>query len=292
MSIYLDYQATTPLAPEARTAMLAWLDGGVNPHAAHAQARAARAAIDLAREQVAALMPPGGKVYFTSGATEALNWAIQSARAEQQQIVTARTEHSAVLNTVTVLATDHKVAMLPLLPDGIVDVARANRAIRPGTSLVAVMLVNNEIGVIQPVDALAELASKVDAYILCDAVQGYGRVSLPQSADYIAISAHKIHGPIGIGALWVRDGAPLKPILHGGAQEGGMRPGTLSPLLVAGFGAAAAVMAARREEDAAHVQALAVKLRDALGPRWHINGSVEQRYAGNLNVHRAGLDSA
>ena len=127
--------------------------------------------------------------------------------------------------------------------------------------------------------------------MLCDAVQVYGRIAIPTSVDMVAISAHKIHGPKGIGALWIRDGITLPPLLHGGDQEGG-RSGTLSPALCAGFGAAARLMAMRTEEDAAHVERLWTLAVERLGTGWTINGSVAQRYYGNLNVRRDGLDVA
>lgn len=290
MSIYLDYQATTPFAPEAKAAMLAWFDGAGNPHSAHKFGRAAKAAVDVARDQVATLMPPGGQLYFTSGATEALNWAIRST--PKGRIVTLATEHPAVLNTALALQKTHEVIVLPVQHDGLVNLEAARQAIIPGTVLVAAMLVNNEIGVIQPVDALAEMVHAAGARFLCDAVQGYGRVPLPHKADYIAVTAHKVHGPIGVGALWVRNGASLSPLITGGSQELGQRAGTLSPLLCAGFGAAAAQMAARKDVDAAHIARLATQLRAALGDKWALNGSAEARYQGNLNLRRDGLDVA
>jgi len=290
--IYLDYQATTPLAPEARAAMLPWLDGGANPHAAHKLGRAAKAALEVARDQISALMPSDGQVYFTSGATEALNWAIRSAAGEGGRIIALATEHAAVLDTVQALSHSHDVTILPVRADGLVDLDAARTAITSETALVIAMQVNNEIGVIQPVDALAELAHVVGARLLCDAVQGCGRVPLPTKADYIAVSAHKLHGPIGVGAFWARSGAPLSPFIQGGGQEGGQRSGTLSPMLCAGFGAAAALMATRHDADAAHVAALAARFRAALGPDWIVNGSTDQRYPGNLNVRREGLDAA
>jgi cysteine desulfurase len=158
--------------------------------------------------------------------------------------------------------------------------------------LVAAMLVNNEIGVIQPIAELAELAHQAGALFLCDAVQGYGRVAIPESCDLIALSAHKIHGPKGIGALWIRDGIDLAPLLHGGGQEAAGRSGTLSPALCAGFGAAAALIATRRDADAAHVEKLWAVARATLGADWIVNGSVEHRYHGNLNIRRDGLDVA
>ena len=290
--IYLDYQSTTPLAPEARAAMLPWLEGAANPHSSHKAGRIAAAEIGIARERVAALLPPDGKVYFTSGATEALNWAITSAAASGGGIVTLGTEHAAVLDTLASRAALNTVLVVPVRADGLVDLDAARAAIKPGVSLVCAMHVNNEIGVIQPITELAGMAHAVGARLLCDAVQGFGREPLPEGCDYIAITAHKIYGPIGVGALWVASGAPLSAMLHGGGQEGGLRSGTLSPALCGGFGAAAKLMLDQREADAAHVVMLASQLRAALGADWIVNGSTDQRYAGNLNVRRDGLDAA
>ena len=292
--IYLDYQATTPLAPEALDAMLPWLrDNHANPHSAHAPGRAAAAAIEVARSRVAALLPSGGpisgKVSFTSGATEALNWAIKGT---QGPIVTLTTEHAAVLDTVAAeRAAGRDVTVLPVGSDGLVDLDRAAEVIRPGTGLVAAMLVNNEIGVIQPIAILAKLAHEAGALMLCDAVQGYGRVPIPETCDLIAISAHKIHGPKGIGALWVRDGVALRPLLHGGGQEQAGRSGTLSPALAAGFGVAATLARERAGEDAAHVRRLFEAAHAHLGG-WEVNGAIDHRYPGNLNIRRPGLDVA
>lgn len=287
---YLDYQATTPLAPEALKAMLPWLERQhANPHSAHAPGRAAKAAVEVAREDVAGLLPPGGTVRFTSGATEALNWAIQGT---QGTIVTLATEHAAVLDTVAAATrAGRAVTVLPVGRDGVVELAAAREAIDPGTGLVAAMLVNNEIGTIQPVTQLAELAHAVGARFLCDAVQGYGRVRIPDGCDLIAVSAHKVHGPKGIGALWVRDGVELAPLLHGGGQEPG-RSGTLSPALCAGFGAAARLAKQRFAADHAHVEQLFRAALAHLGGGWALNGSREQRYHGNLSLRRPGLDVA
>ncbi|MCC2975625.1 cysteine desulfurase [Sphingomonas sp. PL-96] len=288
---YLDYQATTPLASEALAAMLPWLERQhANPHSPHREGRAARAAVEVARDQVAKLLPQGGRVAYTSGATEALNWAIQGTTGP---IVTLATEHAAVLDTVAAEARKGRpVTILPVGSGGRVDLDAAARVIQPGTGLVAAMLVNNEIGVIQPIAELAALAHAAGARFLCDAVQGYGRLPVPEACDLIAISAHKIHGPKGIGALWVRDGVALAPLLHGGGQEAPGRSGTLSPALCAGFGAAAKLAAERMAVDAAHVAALADTVLATLGPDWIVNGSSEHRHRGNLNLRRAGLDVA
>ena len=285
--IYLDYQATTPLAPEALDAMLPWLrDQHANPHSAHRAGRAAKAAVEVAREQVAALLPGGGTVSFTGGATEALNWAIKGVGGP---VVTLATEHAAVLDTVAAIG---DAAILPVGRDGLVDLDAVRAAIRPGVKLVAAMLVNNEIGVIQPIAELARLAHDAGALFLCDAVQGYGRVAIPDGCDLIALSAHKVHGPKGIGALWVSDGVALQPLLHGGQQEAAGRSGTLSPALCAGFGAAAALMAANRSEDERHVDRLWTAALATIGDGWIVNGSTGHRYHGNLNIRRDGLDVA
>jgi len=287
--IYLDYQATTPLAPEARAAMLPWLagpeaSGFANPHSPHRPGRAAAAAVEVAREQVAALLPPGGRVIFTSGATEAINLAIIGSGVKR--LAVSAIEHAAVLDTARFV--DPACAVLPVDSAGLVD---PQVAIPSGTGLVAVMQVNNEIGTVQPVDTLADAAHAAGALFLCDAVQGAGKIATPQGADMIALSSHKLYGPKGIGALWVRDGIALSPLIHGGGQEGGLRSGTLSPALCAGFGAAAALCTTLGESDAQHVERLWDKAR-ALFAVWILNGSDSQRWHGNLNIRRDGLDVA
>lgn len=295
--IYLDYQATTPLAPEAREAMLPYLgDLFGNPHSAHRAGREAKAAVELARERVGSLIGSGGRLAFTSGATEAINLALKGAFSKappgRRRIVTIATEHAAVLDSVEWLkGQGAEIVILPVGADGLVDLDQARQAIDDRTAIVAAMLVNNEIGVIQPVAEIGRLAQEAGALFLCDAVQGYGRISLPD-ADMIAISAHKIHGPKGIGALWLRDGVEIEAQMHGGGQEAGLRSGTLAPALCAGFGAAAMAMAACRISDAEHVEALWAQARAELGEGWIVNGSIEQRYRGNLNIRREGLDVA
>ena len=290
--IYLDYQATTPLAPEAREAMLPWLggpdsDGFGNPHSSHRLGRHAEAAVELARERVAALFPPGGTVVFTSGATEALNIALRGCEPGRagKPIAVSAIEHSAVLNTALDLPGD--TTILPVDRDGLVDPLVA---LPEGVGIVSVMQVNNEIGTIQPVADLYARAKAEGALFACDAVQAAGKMPVAE-ADLIAISAHKFHGPKGIGALWVRDGVELEPHTTGGGQENGLRSGTLSPALCAGMGAAAEVAMARMAEDAAHCAVLFERARE-LFSGWQLNGSAVQRYKGNLNIRREGIDVA
>ena len=290
--IYLDYQATTPLAPEAREAMLRWLDGPegtgfCNPHSSHRLGRQAEAAVEVARERVATLLPQGGTVVFTGSATEALNLALRGCEPGRagKPIAVSAIEHSAVLNTALDMPGD--TTILPVDRDGLVD---PQVALPEGVGVVSVMQINNEIGTVQPVADLYARAKADGAVFVCDAVQAAGKMPIAE-ADLIAISAHKFHGPKGIGALWVRDGIELHPILTGGGQEDGLRSGTLSPALCAGMGAAAQVALERMEEDGVHVATLWAKALE-LFSGWHLNGSAEARYRGNLNIRKDGLDVA
>ena len=295
--IYLDYQATTPVAPEVAAAMRPWIEEKfANPHSPSRWGAEAAAAIEHSRDQI--LTEIGldeGRFIFTSGATEALNWAIKGTieRSERRKIVTIATEHAAVLDSCEWLeGRGYQVVRLGVGADGLVDLAEAEEAIDARTALVAAMLVNNEIGTIQPVAALAELAHRVGAVMLCDAVQGFGRVDLPDAADLIAMSGHKVHGPKGVGGLWIRKGREPAPLMHGGGQEAGLRSGTLSPALCVGLGAAARIANERRAADHAHVARLFEVALATLGEGWVLNGGIEQRYRGNINIRRDGLDAA
>jgi cysteine desulfurase len=295
--IYLDYQATTPLAAEVRDAMLPWLDKFGNPHSPHRLGREAGAAIEIATAQVASALGDAGRhgrLILTSGATEAANWALQGAvMGKRRKIVTIATEHACVLDTGAWLSRreDVEMVVLPVQPNGLVDLDVASAAIDGRTAIVAAMLVNNEIGVIQPVEALAQMARKAGALFFCDAVQGFGRIDLPpDSCDLVALTAHKIHGPKGIGALWLRDGLDLPAIIHGGGQQQGLRSGTLSPMLCAGFGAAAALAEQRFDKDDIHIKFLS-HLADKLFEDWSVNGDRDWRYGGNRNLRREGIDA-
>jgi cysteine desulfurase len=297
--IYLDYQATTPVAPEVAEAMRPWTEEKfANPHSPSRWGREAAAAIEVARGQVErAIGRAGGSVAFTGSATEALNWAlkgtIERMPKDRNRVVTVATEHAAVLDSCEWLAGQGvDLTVLPVGPDGLLDLADLERELDERVALVAVMLVNNEIGVLQPIGEIARLAQSSGALMLCDAVQGLGRVAVPEGPDLIAVSAHKIHGPKGIGALWMSSGAEPVPLIHGGGQERGLRSGTLSPALCAGFGAAAKLAADRSEADHEHVERLWNAALAALGGRWVVNGSLDHRYHGNLNIRREGVDAA
>jgi cysteine desulfurase len=297
--IYLDYQATTPVAPEVAKAMAPWItDKFANPHSPSRWGNEAEAAVEVARKQVdTALGVKGGSVAFTGSATEAINWAlkgtVEKAPPGRNRIITLATEHAAVLDSCEWLAgRGVDLTMLPVGRDGLLDLDLLERELDERVLLVAVMLVNNEIGVMQPIGEIARMAHGVGALMLCDAVQGFGRVDVPKEPDLIAISAHKIHGPKGIGALWMREGAEPDPLIHGGGQERGLRSGTLSPGLCAGFGAAAKLAEERCNRDYDHVRQLWPAALQALGEGWVVNGSSNHRYPGNLNIRREGVDAA
>jgi cysteine desulfurase len=324
--IYLDYQATTPLAPEAREAMLPWLDQFGNPHSPHRFGREAAAAIAVARgEIVETLLPsstpadeeddpgsdmPGpeddarwdaraesGRLIFTSGATEAINWAmiggLAAAGPGRTRIVTTAIEHSAVLETARFLAGGGaELVVAPVDATGRADMDAMIEAIDERTAFVVLARFNNEIGVSQALLPISARARAVGAMLICDDAQGFGKSGAPLAlCDMIAISAHKIYGPKGIGALWLRNGIDLPPLIHGGGQEYGLRSGTLSPALCAGFGAAATLARARRDEDLEHVSALNRRLIARLGDGWVVNGWGAPRYRGNLNIRRDGVDA-
>ena len=301
--IYLDYQATTPLAPEVARAMQPWIEEKfANPHSPSRWGNEAEAAIEVARKQVERAMGlKGGSVAFTGSATEALNWALKGSvekvaakrTGARNRLITVATEHAAVLDTAEWLAGQGvDLTVLPVKPDGRLDLHLLARELDDCVALIAVMQVNNEIGVTQPITEIADMAHKVGALMLCDAVQAFGRVELCKGPDLVAVSAHKIHGPKGIGALWMRKGSEPASLLHGGAQEQGLRSGTQSPMLCVGFGAAAKLAEGRCTRDYDHVQKLWSAAVQALGAGWTINGSTFHRYKGNLNIRREGLDGA
>jgi cysteine desulfurase len=260
---YLDYAASAPLRADALAAMLPLLERpAANPSSQHGQGRAARAAVETAREQVAALVGAApAEVVFTSGGTEADNLAVKGAvlarPPEGRHLVCSAVEHHAVLDAAAWAEADAgaRVDLAPVDRLGRVELDRLAPLLQPGrTALVAVMAANNEVGTGQPVAAVADLAHAVGALLLCDAVQAAGLPGVDMArdgVDLLALASHKLGGPTGVGALVVRAGTTLRPLLHGGGQERGLRSGTLPAAAIAGFGAAAGAALADRQTDAA-----------------------------------------
>jgi len=300
---YLDYAASAPLRPEALDAMLPFLERpAANPSSQHGPGRAARAAVETAREQVAALV--GGEpaqVVFTSGGTEADNLAVKGTVLAREpgarHLVASAVEHHAVLDAAgwTVADAGASLDLAPVDRAGRVDLDALAAALRPGrTALVAVMAANNEVGTLQPVARAAELAHRAGALLLCDAVQAAGAPGVDlagDGVDLLALAAHKLGGPTGVGALVVRPGLELRPLQHGGGQERGLRSGTLPVAALAGFGAAAALAQAERAGYAARLARLRERLLAALRdaePALVVNGDPGDGLPGLLSLRFPG----
>ena len=297
--IYLDHHATTPLDPRVLAAMRPWWeDNFANPHSAeHAMGRAAEAAVEAARGHVAALIGADPReIVFTSGATEANNLAIKGAArfagAEgPRRIVTLATEHKCVLESVRDLADEgFEPVVLPVRPDGLLDLDALRAALATPTLLVSVMAVNNEIGVVQDLAAIGALAKAAGAVFHTDAAQGAGRIPLDVNAiqaDLMSLTAHKVYGPKGVGALYVRRRPRMRlaPLFSGGGQERGLRSGTLPAPLLVGFGEAARIAVAEMVLDQGRIAGQRQRFLDALDiPGVTVNGHPEHRVAGNLNL--------
>lgn len=301
--IYLDYQATTPVDPAVAAAMQPYLvERFGNPHSPHRYGWEAEAGVDAARAQVARVLnTPPETIVFMSGATEASNLALKGVLTapgqRRRRIVTVATEHSCVLETAEYLRDlGAELTVLGVDGDGLVRLDEAERAIGDDVAMVSVMAVNNEIGVTQPVAEIAQLAKGAGAVIHCDAAQAFGKLPLDVEAlgvDLLSVSGHKIYGPKGVGALYVRPGTRLAPQMHGGGQEGdGLRSGTLPPMLCAGLGKAAEMAGEHIDADREHVDALWERALAGLDVPYRINGSTSARWRGNLNVSFPGVDGA
>lgn len=300
--IYLDNHATTPCDPKVAEAMWPYLTEVYGNAASrnHAYGWAAKEAVEIAREQVAALIGGDAKeIVITSGATESNNLAIKGIAKfyenRGKHIITVATEHKAVLDSCHALEEEGwDVTYLGVQPDGRIDLEELEAAFRDETVLVSVMLANNEIGVIQPIAEIGKRCRERKIFFHCDAVQGLGRIPIDvkeMNVDLMSISAHKMYGPKGIGALWVRRGRPrvrLSPIIDGGGHERGMRSGTLPVQQIVGLGKAAEL--ARLDLENGGIDRVRT-LRDKLWSRLqeeldelYLNGSWEHRLPNNLNV--------
>lgn len=299
LPVYMDYQATTPLDPRVLQAMTPyWSERFGNPHSeGHRFGWEARRAVQRARAQVADLIgADDDEVIFVSGATESCNLAIRGvaeASDGRRQIITVATEHSAVLRTVEALGVKgFEIEVLPVMGNGLLDVSCLESVLSERTLLVSVMLANNEIGVVQPLREISAACRSAGAILHTDATQALNRMNVDVDAlgvDMLSLSAHKAYGPNGIGALYVRrrPGLRLSPLLAGGSQEKGLRPGTLATPLVVGFGEACEIAAQAWLEDAKTVHCYTDGLREHLVdefPRLRVFGDLHQRVPGSLCV--------
>jgi cysteine desulfurase len=296
---YLDHAATTPLVPEARAAMLRALEDNFgNPSSVHAAGRSAREAVEVAREQVAQAIGAGpSEIVFTGGGTEADNLAVKGAayklRGNGNHVVVSSFEHHAVLEAAEWLEHQgYELSQVPVTAEGVVEPDAVSAAVRPSTTLVSVMSVNNEIGTVQDLPRIASAVKKANPNTLVhtDAVQAFGKIPVDVAAwgvDLASFSAHKLGGPKGVGALFVRSHVPVEAIVHGGGHERGLRSGTLNVAGIAGFGAAAELAAKEVYEEGERLLRLRVELLNGMRdivPDVVVNGRLENRVANNLNV--------
>ncbi|KAF2725934.1 cysteine desulfurase [Polychaeton citri CBS 116435] len=299
--IYLDMQATTPTDPRVLDAMLPFFTGLYgNPHSrTHAYGWETEKAVEQAREDIASLIGADAKeIIFTSGATESNNMSIKGVArffkrsGKKNHIITCQTEHKCVLDSCRHLQDEgFEVTYLPVQNNGLIRMEDLEAAMRPETALVSIMTVNNEIGVVQPMEEIGKLCRSKKVFFHTDAAQAVGKIPLDvnkMNVDLMSISGHKIYGPNGIGACYVRRRPRVRidPIISGGGQERGLRSGTLAPALVVGFGEAARICREEMAYDTKRISALSKRLEDGLLSMEHtsLNGDPSRHYPGCVNV--------
>lgn len=304
--IFLDYQSTTPCDPRVVEAMMPWFTERFgNPHTrSHAYGWEAEEATEIAREHVAALIGANPKeVVFTSGATESNNLALKGVahfyQDKKKHIITVQTEHKCVLDSCRHLEREgFEVTYLPVQENGLVDLGQLKAAMREDTLIVSVMAVNNELGVIQSLKEIGAMCRENGTFFHTDAAQAFGKIPLDveeMNIDLMSISGHKIYGPKGIGAMFIRrrPRVRLVPLINGGGQERGFRSGTLPTPMVVGLGEAARLAKLEMESDYAHVKALSDKFMNAVCDNVKdvfLNGDREMRYPGCLNLSFAYIE--
>jgi cysteine desulfurase len=309
LPVYLDYQSTTPMDPRVIDAVTKTMKEEFgNPHSrSHSFGWKAEELVEIARKQVADLINADPKeIFFTSGATESNNLAIKGVARfygkEKNHIITAVTEHKCVINSARDLEQEgFSVTFLPVQQNGLIDLEELKKAITDKTCMVSIMAVNNEIGAIQPVAEIGKICRERGVFFHTDAAQAFGKIPLDVNAmniDLMSISGHKIYGPKGIGAIYIRrkPRVRIKPIISGGGQERGMRSGTLATPLVVGLGVAAEIAKNEMAQDLAHIKKLSKKFYDSVIKSSHIyiNGpdinDENRRYPGNINLSFAGIE--
>ncbi|GFZ18850.1 nitrogen fixation S (NIFS)-like 1 [Actinidia rufa] len=298
--LYLDMQATSPLDPRVHDAMLPYnLSRYGNPHSrTHLYGWESDAAVEAARAQVASLINASPKeIVFTSGATEANNISVKGVmnfyKDKKRHVITTQTEHKCVLDSCRHLQQQgFDVTYLPVGPDGLVDLDQLRSAVRSNTGLVSVMMVNNEIGVIQPMEEIGKICKEFNVPLHTDAAQALGKVPIDvekMNVSLMSLSGHKIYGPKGVGALYMRRRPRIRvePQMNGGGQERGIRSGTVPTPLVVGMGAACELAMREMEYDERRINKLQERLLNGIRARLDgvvVNGSTERRYVGNLNL--------
>ncbi|OGD22989.1 MAG: hypothetical protein A2Y69_02980 [Candidatus Aminicenantes bacterium RBG_13_59_9] len=301
--VYLDNNATTPLDPGVADKMCWFLrEHFGNPSSIYPIGRAVKEIVTQAREYVAkALGAQRSEVFFTASGTEADNWALRGvldSHPDKSEIITSTIEHPAVLSQAKYLEKKGiKVSYVPVDSSGIIDLDFLRSAITPQTALISIMHANNEIGTIQPIEAVVSIARDHGVLVHSDAVQGFGKTDLDVvklDVDFLSVSSHKIYGPKGVGALYVRKGIDVCPLIHGGRQERGIRAGTENTIGIVGFGEAARILMERGKKDRERVEKLADSLKKGIEeriPKVRFNGHPEKRVKNTLNAAFPGLEA-
>ncbi|TCP96611.1 cysteine desulfurase [Serpentinicella alkaliphila] len=295
--VYLDYSATTPMKKEVIDEMLPYLTEHFgNPSSIHSFGRESRKAVDNARDQIAkTLGAKSDEIFFTAGGTESDNWAIKGVayamKGKGNHIITTKIEHHAVLHTCEELAKEgFEITYLNVDQYGLINLEELKSAIKENTILITVMFANNEIGTIQPIKEIGQIAKEKGIIFHTDAVQAYGNVHInvdQLGLNLVSISSHKIYGPKGIGALYIRRGTKILPFIHGGAQEKKRRAGTENVASIVGFGKAAELAHESLDGHINRLLALRTKLMDNLLskiPYSQVNGHPTKRLPGNVNI--------
>lgn len=302
-NVYADNAATTRVSETALQAMLPYLrETYGNPSSLHTAGQKAAAGLAKARQIMArGLNGQPREIYFTSGGTEADNWAItfaarRGAKSGKKHLITSAFEHHAVLHTMEALEKEgFEVTYLPVYSDGLVRTSDVAGAIRPDTALVSIMYANNEIGTIQPIAEIGAVCREKGVLFHTDAVQAAGRLPIDvkaQNIDMLSLSGHKFHGPKGVGLLYCRQGLPIQSLLQGGAQERGKRPGTENVASIAAMAAAFEESLSKMAETSTRIQAMRDKLIESLSkiPKSRLNGDPIQRLPGNVNFCFEGIE--
>ncbi len=301
--VYLDNNATTPLDPAVAEKMCWFLKEHFgNPSSLYPIGRAVKEIISEARETVAgALGIQRSEIVFTGSGTEADNFAIRGildTYPEKNELITSVLEHPAVLQVAKYLEKKGvKVTYVPVDQDGVVDLDFLRNAVTPQTALISIMLANNEVGTVQPIEKIVEIAKDKGVPVHTDAVQAFGKMDVNADklgVDLLSVSAHKIYGPKGVGALYIRKGLDICPFLHGGHQERGRRAGTENTIGIVGFGEAARILGEREKNDRERIEKLAAALKKGMVekiPKIKFNGHPERRVKNTLNVSFLGLEA-
>ena len=300
--VYLDNNATTPLDPSVADRMAAYLrEHFGNPSSLYPIGRQGKEALNEAREHVArALGATKSEIYFTGSGTESDNHAVfgvLDALPDKREFVTSTIEHPAIQEAAAYLERKGvRVTYIPVDKYGVLDLDALRDALTPQTALVSVMFANNEIGTIQPLADVVRIAHEKGVLVHTDAVQAFGKLAFRADdlgVDLLTVASHKIYGPKGVGALYVRKGTPLRPFLHGGHQERGLRAGTENTIGIVGFGEAARILPDKFPADKARIDGLARRLREGLAaiPKVHFNGHPETRVPSTLSCAFLGLES-